>query len=390
MSIETSLFHEPEDGEFAGRLTVKSISSPYQRYMQLQGIPIYEGPGFYDARELDLGRWDRRGVNGAFLVLDQLAHLTGIYVIEVPARAMTEPEKHIYEEKFFVVEGDGSTELWSDGDHRRFEWHAGSLFSIPVNTSYQIVNATSKPVRLLSGNTAPTSINTFDDLDFVFNSNFVFRDRYDGSEDYFSPNTETLATPELGRAMWRTNLIPDLARCELPVDNVRAPGYRRIELPRMGSGNFWGFVGEYPSGRYSKAHAHGSGAALVCIRGKGFTYTWPSSLGTTPWADGHGDRVERVDYVPGGMVAAAPGSGDWFHQHFGVAKEPLRLLVFHGGLAGGPYRSYGGRKGKRVSGKNIEEGGNAISYATEDPHIRDEYRRMLALEGVALDMAEVS
>jgi quercetin dioxygenase-like cupin family protein len=387
MSSES--FKEPNSGESAGRGVVSRQPFPYEQFMQLQGIPIYEGPGFKDVRELDLGDWDRRGGRGAFLVLDQLTHLTGIYVVEVPPGGELNPEKHIYEEKFFVVEGEGTTELWLDGGHmQRFEWQSGSLFAIPVNTNYPLVNARSSSALLLSANTAPPVINIYNNLDFVFSNRFQFTERYDGSDDYFFPSVETTATPELGRAMWSTNFVPDIVNCPLPLDNVRSPGYRRIELPRMARGNFWGFVGEYVSGRYAKAHVHGPGAVLVCIKGKGYTYTWPSSIGTTPWKDGCAEQVERIDYVSGGMVAAAPGAGDWFHQHFGVGREPLRLLVFQGGLPGGPYRNFGGRRGKTISGKDLEQGGNAISYKSEDPHIRKEYKEQLAGEGVAFDMDE--
>ena len=48
------------------------------------------------------------------------------------------------------------------------------------------------------------------------------------------------------------------------------------------------------------------------------------ALGTQPWSNGLGDKVIRQDYEPVGLVAAAPMSGDWFHQHFGISKEPLR------------------------------------------------------------------
>ena len=188
--------------------------------------------------------------------------------------------------------------------------------------------------------------------------------------------------------MWQTNFIPDIVNCELPLDNVRSPGYRRIELPHMACSNFWGFVGEYPSGRYAKAHHHGPGAVLVCVRGQGYTYTWPSSIGKTPWKDSRQEQAERIDYVAGGMVAAAPGNGDWFHQHFSTGREPMRMVVFHGFL-GGPYRNFGGRRGKVVAGKEMEEGGNAISFKSEDPFLRAEYKRYLEQQGIPFDMPEI-
>lgn len=386
MTAET--YRAPTADEVTSRRRITPQPGGYQRYMTAQGIPIHSGPGFRDVRDLELGDWSRRGARGAFLVLDQLAHLLGLFVLEIPPGGATEVERHLFEERYFVVEGDGTTEVSTPDGTRRFEWHAGSLFAVPLNMPYRIVNGGTSRVVLVSGNYAPRVLDIFEDVDFVFGTDYEFTSRYDGRGDYFAPHLDVLATPEQGRALWRTSVIPDIVHSELPVDNIRVPGYRRIEL-KMANGNFWGFVGEHPSGRYSRAHYHPSGAALMCVKGKGYTYAWPKSLGTTPWADGHGDLVSRVDYGPGGIVAAAPGDGDWFHQHFSVGAEPMRMLQFYGGHPGGPYHKYEGKRGRtKVPGGMIGKGGNQIPYPDEDPHVRAEYERMLALEGVTIDMPD--
>ena len=55
---------------------------------------------------------------------------------------------------------------------------------------------------------------------------------------------------------------PDIIDCELPLDNRRSPGYRRIE-PHMAGNRFYLWLGQHETGRYSKAHYHGSAAVLV-------------------------------------------------------------------------------------------------------------------------------
>ncbi len=149
-----------------------------------------------------------------------------------------------------------------------------------------------------------------------------FRKRFSGAEDFFKPRDDIEPDPVRGLAMRRSNLIPDIISAELPLDNRRSPGYRRME-PMMAGNRFYQFIGQYETGRYSKAHKHHSTAVLICLKGRGYTYTWPDSLGPTPWRDGKADKVLRQDYEYGGIVSAAPMSGDWFHQHFGVAKEGL-------------------------------------------------------------------
>lgn len=386
-------FEEPTGSAVAGRLengkmVVERPPTEYQKYMATQGIPIYEGPGFHDVRELDLKPWDRLGGNAAFLVPDGTIDLLGMHVIEIPPGEALAIDRHIYEEKYYVVEGEGSTEVWATGSDvcQRFEWHDGSLFAIPINTSFRLINGGRKRCLLIVGNTSPFVMNIFENLDFVFNNDFAFTERYEGSTGAYDPDFKLLKTAELQRAMWRTNLIPDIANCELPLDNQRSPGFRRIE-PNMANGNFTTFIGHHLPGRYSKAHTHPSFAVLICIKGEGYTYNWPSSCGPTPWADGHADQVERVDYVAGGLVAAAPGGGNWFHQHFPTGSDGIRMLVFMGGVPNLQYQDYAGRNRRRVwVNADLQDGGSSISYDTEDPFIREEYQRELAKTGVPFDM----
>src|SRR5262249_17400907 len=81
-----------------------------------------------------------------------------------------------------------------------------------------------------------------------------------------------------------------------------SPGSRRVE-PFMAGTRFYLWIGQHETGRYSKAHKHASAAVLVCIKGKGYTYTWPEPLGTTPWKDGSADKILRQDYEPVGLVS---------------------------------------------------------------------------------------
>ena len=135
-----------------------------------------------------------------------------------------------------------------------------------------------------------------------------------------STKEEVTPDPLRGLAMRQTNIIPDVMSCELPMDNRRSPGYRRIE-PHMAGQQFYMWIGQHETGRYSKAHAHGSAAVLICLSGKGYTYTWPAKLGTHPWEKGTTEEIRRQDYEPVGMVSAAPMSGNWFHAHFGAEQR---------------------------------------------------------------------
>jgi hypothetical protein len=140
---------------------------------------------------------------------------------------------------------------------------------------------------------------------FYFNCPYHFKHRFDPADDYFKYKEEVTPDPFRGLAMRQTNIIPDVMACELPMDNRRSPGYRRIE-PHMAGQHFYMWIGQHETGRYSKAHAHGSAAVLICLSGKGYTYTWPSKLGMHPWEKGTTEEIRRQDYEPVGMVSAAP------------------------------------------------------------------------------------
>ena len=90
--------------------------------------------------------------------------------------------------------------------------------------------------------------------------------------------------------------------------------------PTWAGNRFYLWIGQHETGRYSKAHKHESAAVLICLKGKGYTYTWPAALGMKPWEGKFADKVMRQDYEPIGLVSAAPMSGEWFHQHFGISR----------------------------------------------------------------------
>jgi len=381
-------WHEPNGDKRAGFGTFSRVKTPYDLFMESEGLPIFRDIGIRNVRSLPLEPWERMGGNASFIQLTGTESKWGSFVIEVPGRGALNPIHHMYEQIFWVVEGRGTTEVWLEGDTRRhiFEWQAGSMFSIPFNAWYRLVNASSSPALLLGGNTAPNIMNLINDVGAIFNCPYQFRDRFDGADDFYKPKDDIVPDPVRGLAMRKTNFIPDIVNCELPLDNRRSPGYRRIQ-PFMTENTFYLWIGEHETGRYSKAHAHTSAAVLICLRGKGYTYTWPEKLGLTPWKDGHTEQIRRVDYEPGGMVSAAPGGARWFHQHFGVSKGPFRLTAWFGPNEPGREPGPVGEKLTDANAIDVDLGGNAIPYFMEDPFVRAQYEASLAQEGATSRMA---
>jgi quercetin dioxygenase-like cupin family protein len=377
-------WHEPKAGENAGFGTFKRPQMPYDRFMETEGVPVYRGIGVRRVQDLPMRPWHRLGGRGSYIQLYGTEGLWGLYVAEIPAAGALNVERHLYEKQVLVVEGRGSTEIWQDGQRKPqvFEWQKGSLFSIPLNAYHRFVNASNAPALLLCGTSAPNIMNLIDNLSFVFNCPYNFTERYDGSGDYFKPNDDLAPDPVRGLAMRQTNFITDMINCELPLDNRRSPGYRRLE-PHMAGQRFHLWIGQHEPGRYSKAHKHSSSAVLICVKGGGYTYTWPDKLGPTPWKDGKADKVLRQDYEPIGLVSAAPMSGDWYHQHFGVTREPLRFTAWFGPNNHDAMRpGVPGEQMADIWAMDTDKGGNAVPYRLEDPFIRREFEARLAQEGV--------
>ena len=386
--IKLESYNEPKGDENTGLKRWERQKTGYEKFMAEEGIPVFRGIGVHDTRALDLKDWGRRNARGSFLLLDGLEGSKGMYVIEVGAAKATAPERHLYHEFFIVIEGRGTTETWIEGEpdsRHSFEWKAGSMFRILPNAHYRLVNGTNKRALMIAATNAPGMFNMFDDRGFIFDNDYKFAQFFSG-KGFYDFDNRIVATPYNKRAAVRTNFFPDVVNMKLPLDNQRAPGYRRITPMWHGFENeHTGFVAEYPIGRYSMAHYHESGAVLVCLKGEGYTYNWPREYGFTPWKDGHADAVRVQEYVAGGLVAAAPGGGQWFHQHFGVGNQPLRVCNFWGGPNAVPNEFLNKKTGVSALA-TTREGGQTIDYRDEDPFVRAKFEERLAESGMTSTM----
>src|SRR5207248_2229181 len=177
----------------------------------------------------------------------------GCYVVEIPGAGALNAERHMYEEIMVVVEGRGTTEIWTDGQNKphSFEWQRGSMFSIPLNTWHRIINAASSPALILVASTAPNAMNLYHDIDWIFNCPVTFPARFDGSQDFFKPKDDITPDPLRGLAMRKSNLIPDIINGQLYLDHRRSPGYLRAKRT-IANNAFYEFVGEHETGPYAK------------------------------------------------------------------------------------------------------------------------------------------
>jgi len=361
----------------------------YEEWMESEGIPIVHAVGgVEDVRTLERKPWARTGGKGVFIHLQGMREggVSGMYVMEIPPGKALEPERHLYEEMLYVLKGQGATEVWQEGEGKRsFEWGEGSLFSPPLNAWHRLYNAGREPVLLLALTTAPLVIDLFHNTEFVFGAPFAFRDRYNSEEDYF--RTGRKVERQKGMTVLESNFIADLRASFMGGED------KSTDRPtKVAGGHFIGFemsenvvtghLSEWPVGIYHKAHYHGPGAVLLGLKSQGYVLLWPKELGTTPYQNGHSDKVIKLRWGDGAVYS--PGEG-WFHQHFNTGKGPARHIAFRTG--GAKYRV--GFHRDVGTTENIKKGGTMIEYEDEDIQIRREFEVELAAVGVPCSMPAI-
>jgi quercetin dioxygenase-like cupin family protein len=338
----------------------------YHEYQRGEGIPVVRGFAIEDLRTLELAPWARKGGRGAFINLDGAQGVNDAYVCEIAPGGSLEPQRQLFEEMVYVVDGSGSTQVWYDGQSRvSFEWKTGSLFAIPLNAWHRHFNGRGDaPARLLAVTSAPVVMNLFHNPRFVFETAFVFDDRFAGQADYFSGGT--MYRNERGnRWIWETNFVPDTRGIELYSAQDRGADGRTISF-ELAHNTMAAHISEFPLGTYKKAHRHGPGAHVIILSGKGYSLLWPA-----------GSAPERVDWQAGSMIVPPHY---WFHQHFNSAAEPTRYLALRWGSRryeiGGPM----GREGEGA-GVDVNAGGWQIEYEDEARSIHAVFEAELARSG---------
>ena len=128
-----------------------SEKTPYEQWMAQEGVPIYTGYLIPDVRALEVKPWKRLGARGALIDLEGAEATDGAYLCEIAPGASTTPQRLMFEEAIYVLDGEGETTVWHERQATQtFRWHKGSLFSPPLNVWRQHVNRGKTPVRFLS------------------------------------------------------------------------------------------------------------------------------------------------------------------------------------------------------------------------------------------------
>ncbi|MEE9196079.1 MAG: hypothetical protein V3U44_09575 [Alphaproteobacteria bacterium] len=350
----------------------KFLVEPYLDWSKAEGIPIVEDFGV-DMKTVETKPWARHGVDGAFVHLKGRGDFLAMYVIDIPPGGKTEPQKHIFEEVFYVIDGHGSTTIETyDGRSHSFEWGPKSLFALPLNCKYQHFNGSGADrARFYSCNNLPLVLNLYRNDDFVFANDAKFPEREGGAE-YFAGDGELI--PKMpGRHMWETNFVPNLGEFELKKWDKRGAGGANMMFS-LADGTMHAHCSEMPVGTYKKGHRHGADFHVMCCTGTGYSLLW---------FDFEKDLV-RVDWDHG-VVFAPPDK--MFHQHFNTSPEPARYLAIAMGSLRYPMLA---EKKQVWLGMDVDlnKGGNQIEYEDQDQGVHKLYLEALAKTGAKSKMSK--
>lgn len=336
--------------------------SPYTRWVKNEGLDIINGFYIPDLHTVELKPWARRGGAGVYINHDASRTTNDAYVCEIPAGGKLAPQKQLYEEMIYVLDGNGSTTVWNrEGKRITFEWQAGSLFAIPINVWHQHFNGSgTTPARFIGVTNSPVVINLYDDVDFIFNTEYDFKNRFNGEPDYFSKDGEQKGL------LLETNFVANAKTIPLIHAKERGAGGGHIRF-NLAKSSLNSHISQFPVATYKKAHKHGPGAHVIVLGGEGYSLMWPE-----------GSSPERFDWKEGSLITPP---NDWFHQHFNTGTTPARYLALK-------YEGVARRNAQGVPKAWISKrlGGDQIDYADEERVVRDWFEQALAKVGLKSEM----
>ncbi len=364
LGTDMKVAETPKEG-----LTEFRTLDAYEEWLESEGVKVYEEAYFPNLAKLELGPWERKGGKGAVTHINNRHMPNDCHVVEIKPGGKSEPEHHMYELTIYVVSGTGGTTIWNDEKQKQtFEWHTGSLFSIPLNATYQNFNGSgTEPARYIAVTNAPPMMRLFKDNKFMFNSDYKFESRFAGEDDYFNGNGKLY-----NRRVWESNFVANAPDMLLYGWKERGAGGINAML-EMANNNMKSHISEFPIGTYKKAHCHGPGAHLVLLSGSGgFSLVWTKE-----------DRsdMKKLDWQHGSMVVVP--SDNCYHQHFNTGTNRARYLALRSGDQGLNSPRAGGGDG---ADKSIKEGGWQIEYGDEEREIHEIFEKDLKAHGAVCKM----
>ncbi len=366
-----------------------SEKTPYEQWMDSEGIPVHHGYHIVDVRAVEVKPWTRMDTKAALIDLEGAEATDSAYIFEVAQGATTKPVRFMFEESIFVLDGEGETTVWHENRPKQtFKWQKNTLFSPPLNTWRMHKSTGAGGARLISVTDLPLTMDLYHNADFIFDNEFVFRDRYNNQPDYFTTNESkmriagsaaTFGEGEKGAVgVLDTGLIPDINTIQLFAAKSRGIKNKSAEVI-LSDNSMQSHVSEFETGTYKRAHRHGPGSHVLVLGGMGYSLMWTD----VPQYSKAPKKI-RVDWKEGTLFVPPDR---WFHQHFNAGGTAAKYMATT--WIGGKYwvkGMAGGGRTHRLNTISFHQGGNMVDYNDEDPVIKEIFAGELKKHGVEMKM----
>lgn len=319
----------------------------YRDWIKKSRVPMVEGYSIYDARNQETQPWPEIGGRGLYLNFSGNVHMDG-KIYEIPDGKALVPQRHLYEQLFYVLRGRGYTTVGEGAGAQKFEWGEGSLFTVPLNVVHRHFNGDSgHPARLLAVTTFPFMLQVFGSMGFIEKSDIDFPDRFDTKSNYYAD------AKQIHKRWWRTNFVRDIRTTDVIPWEERGKGNESVFWEMGGNTILEPHVSEFPVATYKLGHRHPYEAIILTLNGKGFSLAGQSGLKET-------DETVKIDWKTGSIVSPPYF---WYHQHFNTGDSKARYWAITEG-------DFPKRLGIPIDVEQIEA-------PQEDPSIRRRFEREL-------------
>jgi hypothetical protein len=279
-------------------LDTKFMVDPYLNWVKAEGALIHEGAAL-DLLALDVKPWARFGMKGAVCHIDGRCDYLTAFLFALEAGQSSAPVRHTYEDVFYVLSGNGETQItFSDGHEITIEWGEKKLFAVPINAT-ALHTAGSSGAR------------------FVALSDFRYLMGLYRNEAFLFGNT----SPLHGRQKRAVD-------AGLVVDPMQAPFSADELMPLALADLSVGIDLTTISAKSSTlARRQMQGRHILGVDGQGFSLSFSNQT----------SDIRRIDWRHGILFGL---KGMQFHQHFNAGAAPARLIgVELGSLSSPMFRS---------------------------------------------------
>ena len=300
----------------------KYLVDTYENWAKAEAIPIHTGTAL-DLLAVETKPWARFGTGGAFCHLEGRDDFLSVLLLDLAPGAGSVAQHHLFEGVLFVLAGKGALALEIGGNKRTVEWGPDSLFALPMNARYRLVNSGAERARLVLFSDLRYLLNLYRNERFLFATGMDFPER---------------AVPDI--------LVQDLATRDL--------GGAASASFDLAAGSLGCDVTALAPKSYGRARRQMQGAHRLSVAGEGYTL-----LGSDAMAE-----AERIAWRRGTLFTT-PGMR--FAQHFNPAGSPARLLAVEFGSR--RYPLFRSRRAAYGDGAVYAAGTAEIARDAEDPRI---------------------